>query len=246
MAKAKKVTNGPKLYHGTTELVAKASCGMKGFSPYDSGFNSSGIPKTIYASSGNAICLTDTYAGLMSFDTSNPRDRWGIIEIDVAYLSQYAISPHEIFLMEKGKTKLTSEDDRLKKTIQLRSSLLGNRKLWRESLESCGFCVYDEHIPLEGITKVSIYDPASNPIMTKAMTSVLGGGKFHKSNQHRHKMLTRWLMGENITPEDWVGTEELETMKFADKDRIAQFLRNKHGLDIFYTGGANGKKASWW
>jgi hypothetical protein len=50
-----------------------------------------------------------------------------------------------------------------------------------------------------------------------------------------------------VTPEEWLGTPVFSKMTHAEKDRVWTILRNKNGLDIFYSGSSNGsKKVSWW
>ncbi len=244
MPKVKK-ENSPKLYHGTTEIVAKTAC-SKGLTPYEVDAFDLGNPRNLRASTTRGICLTATYPGLMAFDTASNREKWGIMEIDVAYLYPDFLMPHEVFLAEKVKTKIATEGDRLKKLDQIRQNLSNHHKKWRESLDNYGVCVYEQEIPVTAITKVAIYDPYSNPSMTKAMLSGFLGTKFHKSNLDRQGMIIRWLLGENITPEEWLGNETYSKLPHFERDRVGQVLRNKHGLDIFYSGGANGKKATWW
>jgi hypothetical protein len=239
MAKKKEQTT--KLYHGTIENLAKLSC-VKGLTPYDIDVCENGFPRSVCASTANGISLTSTYPGLMAFDTAAYREKWGIIEVDVSQLHSEIFLPYEGFLLEKAKTKVTSEEDRLKKLLQFRSHLSSHRRKWRDSLDEYGFCVYEAAIPVQAISRVMIYDPASNWSMTKAIVNTMLGIKMHASNLHHQQMITRWLMGDNVTAQEWIGSAVYSKMTHAQKDKLSQMLQNKNGLDIFYAGPTNGKK----
>jgi hypothetical protein len=220
---------------------------VKGLVPYNIDALDNGSPRAICASSLTGISLTTIYPGLMAFDTASHREKWGIIEFDVAQLHPEVFLPHEGFLVEKAKSKLT-EEDRLKKLSQLRVSLNSHRRKWRDSIEEYGICVYEAAIPALAINRVTIYDPSSNAAMTKVIVNTMLGTRIHRSNMHRNKMVSRWLMGDHITTEEWVGSAVYSRMTHSDKDKIAQVLQNKHGLDIFCNNPMNGKKltSSWW
>lgn len=247
MPKTKKeTTNTPKLYHGTTEIIAKTAC-IKGLLPYEVDATDNGVPRRILASTAGGICLTSSYPGLMAFETADHKERWGIIEVDASHLSPESLLPYEGFLVEKTKAKITNEEDRLKKLAQIRQSLSTHHRKWRESLNNFGMCIYAAEIPFHAISKVTIYNPQSNPVMTKAILgSVVLGSKFHPSNMNRQHMISRWLIGDNVTPEEWLGPTVYAKMEHAERERVSQVLRNKNGLDIFYSGTPNGKKVTWW
>lgn len=239
MAKSKKeIVDSPKLYYGTSESLAKLSC-VKGISPYNedkSDFNSKNYFSSTYS------CLTEVYPSLLSYDIVD-KEKWGIVEIDVSHLVQEGFFPHEGYLLEKTKDKFTSEEDYIKKISSL--NVLNSRKKWKESLDEFGMCFYEFLIPATAVSKVVIYNPMSNPTMTRAMLGVSIGSKFHKSNFKRQFMIKRWLMGENVTVEEWVGPN-FSKLEHSQKEKIAQVLRNKSGLDIYYIGLPNYKKITWW
>jgi hypothetical protein len=235
----------PKLYHGTTEIIAKAAC-VKGLAPYDINAIDNGCPRNIRASTDSGICLTSVYPGLMAFETATYKDKWGIIEIDITHLCPDLFLPYEGFLLEKIKGKITGEEDKLKRLSQIRQGLASNRRKWRESIDGFGMCVYEGEIPLSAISKVFIYNPQSNPIMTKFIIGSVLGSKVHQANLHRHHMLTRWLMGDNVLPEEWLGSSVFAKMPHSEKDKMSQILQNKHGLDIFHSSSVNSKKITWW
>lgn len=246
MPKSKKESKPPaKLYHGTTEITAKMAC-VKGLSLYDiSPYDSYGLPRTIRASTPDGFCLTTTYPGVMAFDTSLPRERWGVLEIDPTQLEPDAFQPHEWFLVENAtKPKMSDEGERFKQLEQFRRDTK-QKKRWKESLDELGFCVYAKTIPLAAITKVIVYDPVSNPYITKALTNVNLGSKYHKSNIHRQSMLVRWLMCEHIVGSEWYGSE-FSKLPHAEQSKITSVLQNKNGLDIFHSSSTQKAKVSVW
>lgn len=213
-----------KIYHGTSESIAKLAC-VKGLHSCE---------KSGVWSVDPGICLTTAYPGLMAFNCSFYKEKWGLIEIDHSTLHSSCFSPHDVFLLEKSRKGMNDE--------KLSVTKMKNQKKWKESLEKTGLCIYNESIPLSSITRVSIYDPQSNLPMTKiALNVILGGGRFHERNIDRHQMLVRWMMGENVTFEEWVGKSKVP---HSEKDRISQMLHNKYGLDIFYYGSTTVKKGN--
>jgi hypothetical protein len=241
--KSETTKNLVRIYHATTEHVAKQAC-VKGLFPYEVPVYENGAPHTYRVSSSESICLTSVYPGLLAFDAVNLKEKWGVVEIDPYYLEQNMLAPHERFLLEKAKVKQGSEEDYFADLVKLRTEATKKRKQWRNSIENLGLCLYTKQIPLQAITKVTVYDPASNWFMTKAMINC--NLSDHKFNFKRHQMLTRWLIGEHITGSQWMGPA-FDKMPFSEQSKITSILQNKNGLDIYYFGNGNNKnKASWW
>ena len=47
------------------------------------------------------------------------------------------------------------------------------------------------------------------------------------------KAVTRWLLGNEISVDEWLGKDADDVTK-EEKQRLAEWLQNKSGLDIFY------------
>jgi hypothetical protein len=120
----------------------------------------------------------------------------------------------------------------IKATLDYRSKLLANHKLWKESLSSMGLSRYQGTIPAQAITKITVFDWRSNWMITKEVLHVGISTKLHKIQMDRHKMLTRWLMCEAVSPKEWI--LDFEKLPAFERDHIQQGLINKSGLDIFY------------
>jgi hypothetical protein len=244
MPRPKKDVKPPlRLYHGTSEIIAKEAC-RTGLSLYDlSPFDEFSFPRTIRSSTKEAACLTTVYPGLLAANATEPRERWGIIEVDPSRLEDGNFAPHEWFLLENSKVKISTEEERIKQFSHFRQDSKSGKK-WKESLDECGFCLYKDKIPLHAITKVVIYDPNSNLHVTKAISIVNPGFRTHKSNLQRHSMLTRWLMCEHIAGPEWAG-EIFSKIQFAEQSRITTVLQNKSGLDIYHSYVPSKKTLNW-
>lgn len=230
--------NVSKIYHATNEHIAKEAC-VKGLLPYDVPLYENGTPRNVVASSVESISLTSVYPAVLAFDLVGFKERWGIIEIDISLLEENMFAPHELFLQEN--VKFTSEEDQVNNSSRLRQEASKKRKKWKNSLESCGFCLYTKEIPLKAITKVSIYDPCSNWVMTKAMLNFNIAN--HESNFNRHQMASKWLLGSHLVGSQWVGST-FSRMPYSEQSKITSVLQNKNGLDIYYFGSTNSKSKS--
>ena len=235
---SKRAKNTRRLYHGTTEMVAK-SVPAKGLAPYEVNLLDNGKPRAIGASSATGLCLTDVYAGMLAFDTCTAKDRWGLIEINPDELDMALFMPHELFLLEKSKKKFDTIQEHTKAVLDYREKLEVNQKSWKESLASLGFCVYQGIIPVKAITKITIYDWKTNWFITKEVFNVNVSSKAHKLQMDRHHLMTRWLMCEAIEPSDWVA--DYQKMKPNDREPISSGLINKSGLDIFHQQSTSGR-----
>lgn len=236
MSKKGKTTR--RLYHGTTEAVAK-NAPVKGLKPYEVSSLDNGKMRAIGASTLSGVSLTDAYAGFMAFDTCTSRERWGLVEINPDELDESLFVPHELFLLEKSKKKIDSVQDHLKLVTDYRAKLTANHKSWKESLSSMGLCVYQGDIPVKAITKITIYDWKTNWFVTREVFNVNMASKHHKMQVDRHKLMTRWLMCEAIEPSEWVS--DYAKLKSVEREPISASIINKSGLDIYYQQPTNGR-----
>jgi hypothetical protein len=220
-----------RLYHGTTEIIAKTAP-VKGLIPYEVSLLDNGKPRAIGASSTSALSITDSYAGMMAFDTCGNKERWGLLEINPDELDEKLFVPHELFLMENSKKKPESIQDHVKAVADYRTKLASSHKSWKDSLSSVGLCSYQGVIPAKAITKIVIYDWKSNWFITKEIFNLTIGSKSHKIQIERQKLLTRWLMCDVLSPSEWVS--DYSSLTSPEKEPISSGLINKSGLDIYF------------
>lgn len=227
----KKKRLAKKLFHGTTEIIAKGAT-VSGIKPYEVSPFDGGKPRSICASSGGNICLTDVYGAFMAFDTCTPKDRWGIIEIDVDKLDEKLFVPHEIFLLEKSKKKIENYKDHYQAVVDYRFKLLTNQKYWKDSFFSLGLCNYHGIIPPDAISKISIFDWRSNWFITREVVGATISSKFHKIQSERHMLINRWMMCDAIDPSEWV--DNYSELNSQQREQISSGMVNKSGLDVFF------------
>ena len=79
---------------------------------------------------------------------------------------------------------------------------------------------------------MAIFDPLSNPFITHEVSQSVPSINGHRLREARYRTLTRWLMGENVTWEDWVAESLPEDSE--ERNRLGAGLQERSGLDIFY------------
>jgi len=214
MAKLKK--NFAFLYCGTTERVAKLAPVV--------GINPSHAP----------VYLSDVYPGLLAFFASTKdNDRFGIIQVDTSLFDISNFLPCEWYLDQMSRQRARTGREHHRRLENYRKNLHKYVAKWRDSLEKIGVVVYDGFIPKKAIRRITIYDPASNPLITGAIVNAEISLADYKKNFGRNLAVTRWLAGESVSMEDWLGEEILELPK-EEREQMSEQLQNNLGLDIFY------------
>jgi hypothetical protein len=218
VAKPRRLAGHEVLYLGTTEKIAKSA------------------PVAGINLGKDLIYLTDVYPGYFAFYAStNSTDRYGIIEIDLSMLDPNAFLPCEWYLEQRSRKHGKTAAERNKILNTFRRNLERYQNKWRDSLKLLGVCVYADPISKKAIRRVSIYDPAYNPIIAGALAGTRLSLSEHRANLRRNRAVTRWLMGEEITIEDWLGNSG-DAMEKKDKENLQESLQSKWGLDLFYHG----------
>src|SRR4029077_16157465 len=137
------------LFCGTSERIAKLAP-REGLNPTN---------KPVY--------LTNVYPGEFAFFAStNDNDRFGILEIDIGLLDPTNFLPCEWYLDQTSRQKAKTGREHHRRLENYRKNLDKYRAKWKDSLQRIGICVYDGFIPRKAIRKITIYDPASNPVIT--------------------------------------------------------------------------------
>jgi hypothetical protein len=204
------------LYWGTTERIAKQA------------------PVVSMHAAEMPVYLSDVYPGLLAFYASTAdTDRFGILEIDTSVLDASNFLPSEWYLEQISRQRGKTNKEQQKKRELYRRNLEKYKAKWKDALQKIGVLVYDGYIPRKAIRKITIYDPASNPVITEAMISARISLSDYKKSFARYRALTRWLTGESVTVEDWLGDSYLDTPK-EEREALTEQLQNKAGLDIFF------------
>jgi hypothetical protein len=203
------------LYCGTIERIAKLAP-VVGLNPND-----------------EPVYLSDVSPGLLAFFASTKDgERFGIVEVATSFLDSANFLPAEWYLEQSSRQKVKAGKEH-KRLEGYRKDLDKYRAKWRESLQKMGVVVYDGYIPKKALRRITIYDPVSNPVVTNAIVNARISLADYKRNYHRNLALTRWLMGESVSVEEWLGDAYSETPR-EERDQLTEQLQNKSGLDIFY------------
>jgi hypothetical protein len=226
--KGKSHFEGTHLFFGTSEEVAKRSP-VIGIQPDDViSVRPKGLSRNRVNRKKDCLYLTNVYAAYFALCNTGPGERWGLVEIDFAALDRTALLPDDDYLRQLHRAGLDA-DARMDG-----SRFHGSPPRWQDSLAHFGTCVYKGPILPAFITRVAIYDPLSNPFITQEVSQLIPSIAGHHSAADRCRALTRWLMGENITWQDWMAEELPDDSE--ERNRISAGLQERSGLDIFYYG----------
>ncbi len=223
------------LYHGTSETIARQAL-TRGLLPR----NLSGVESVWedFPSSPDYVYITTAYAPYFALHASD--DRVGIVEIDLDCLDPDELYPDEDFLEQvthgKGPAPgLTMEE----RTGWYRDNLMNFQHHWADSLDGLGNAAHYGAIPASAITRVSIYDPDSNPTITMMASDpaitimnykILGGTKY--------RALTSWFMGDPVDAGDidptWklIKMSDVPPMMRDHMKNLEQALQVTHGLEV--------------
>jgi hypothetical protein len=205
------------LYFGTTERIAKQA------------------PVMGLLVDDDPLYLSDVYPGYFAFYAStNPEERFGIVELSMADLQPDEFLPCEWYLEQLAKREARAGKGRSKGLDWYRKNLDRHQKHWKASLRGIGVCTYQRSIPKKAVRRVMIYDPQSNPVITKTIVEARISLDEHRSSYARNHALTRWLLTADVSPEDWLGVRAIADKD--ERDKLAETLQSKWGLDVFYNG----------
>ncbi len=228
-----------KLYHGTTESVAKKAL-TEGLIPRG---RRKGNWKHTVDSRRDAVYLTDIYGPYFAFACSKKKERGAVLEIDLDKLDRSKLIPDEDFLEQatRGREETGFCPKEIKtmkdRTKYYRKIAELNPQLWEKSLEGLGTVSYRGTIPPEAITRVA-YLPQDHPFSFEAADAmiVLANHRFCKP---KYEALTRWLFGETVTPNDFEMfstpddlPEEFKKMATARNEYYGSLIGNREGVEV--------------
>ena len=190
------------LYHGTNEAAARKAL-IHGIRPR--GRTGKNQWKHTVGSNPSVVYLTETYAGYFAGNAARGNQKWGIIEVDTDKLDLNLMRPDEDCLEQATRQQKDAiPGDMIQRTMAIRDRLDEFAHLWIKTLEMMGNCGYKGTIPVAAIRRIAIYDPKSNPMITLACSDPTITIMNHTFCRNKYLMLTRWLMGEKISVEEWL------------------------------------------
>lgn len=235
------------LYHGTTGGVACLAL-TEGLRPRGDTGAASNWDHTV-SSNLDQVYLTASYAPYFAM-TAQPKDtpaedqRWAILEIDLACIDTDELLPDEDFLEQGSRDVEMTWCDGLgdcktmkERTVWFRSNLWLFQETWPDSIKHLGTASHFGAIPPEAISRVGIFTPTRDaaPIMHSVcdpMVSIMN----YKFVGDRYRALTRWFVGDTITPIEFYGELSWPSMRdhvgpeaLRELDRV---LTTHPGLEI--------------
>jgi hypothetical protein len=194
-----------RLYHGTTEHLAKMAP-YKGILPYA---HTGACDRPFSDLEAGTLCLTTLHAPLQAFAACGPDERWGIVEI---------------------------RTDRVEKKLKPDShcKVKGRNKSWKTTADLMGTCTIGE-VHARAVAKVWIFNPRMNWLVTRSVLHIDLSPGYHKQNLKRITQLHRWLTGEFVTLDEWLG-EDKKNFSKEQLDVMKSQLMDRTGLDLFYHG----------
>ena len=202
-----------KLYHGTSERVARLAM-TEGLCPrFESGVESVWED---HPSSEHYVYLTTAYAGYFAMNATQDGERWAIIEIDTDLLPDDGtgcdhLYPDEDWLEQVTRQQELPEEWGLngasmkERTEWFRANLWRFGHLWEDSIEGLGNCAYCGVVPPEAITRVSFVDPKGNPSMALMASDPCITMMNYRILQAKYMNLLRWFMGDEVDPLAFLG-----------------------------------------
>ncbi len=188
-----------KLYHGTTEAVARQAL-SEGIQCRAN----SGVPTQWpdCPSRADMTYLTRAYAPYFAMCASGS-EPWGLIEIDTEiYELEDDLYPDEDYLEQatrRGQSECPEGLNMVERTAWFRKNLLGYQHVWEDSLNGLGNCAVLGDVPADCVTRVVLFEPSSNlmiasmaidPQVTLMNYQILGGTKY--------RALTDWFFGAEV------------------------------------------------
>ena len=230
-----------KLYHGTSETVARLAL-TEGLTPR--GWRDGESTWKDLPSSPDVVYLTTAYAGYFALNATPEKERWGIIEIDSDRLFDEDMVPDEDF-MEQVTRGHTMENWDLPaagmpgRTKWFSDRLTAFHPCWTDSLAGLGNCGYANSIPAEAITRVGLYDPASNPTMTMMAMDPTITIMNYRICKAKYQALVAWLMGDKVDPLAFsffahADLRELDpsTALLQARERFISIISDKSGREV--------------
>ena len=231
------------LYHGTSETKLNKILKNRTIKPR--GNKGKGNWEHTIVSAPDRVYLTDAYAGYFAANVAKDNERWAIIEVDTDYLNENNFRPDEDCIAQLAYNdpnfnevwgdKPVKEYQLLELTQFVRENIHLWTDKWRETLHVMGTCSYKGNIPTTAIIRYALFDTNTNTQMALAACDPSITPMNYKFKGATYKAITKWLMGEKITLEEYEPMmNEIEKSGLAIdhlnnwKKHIENMLSNQH------------------
>jgi hypothetical protein len=187
-----------KLYHGTSERIAQIAL-KDGLLTRSKTSVASNWPKA--ESHPDQVYLTTAYAPFFAMQASENVERMAIIEIDSIKLEQTLFRPDEDFLEQATRTQKISglrAKTMYGRTRWFRNNIDKFANHWNLSLDFMGTVAYKGDIPVEAITRLSLFDPTSNPFISSMVADPAINIMNFRFMGQKYVELTKWFFNEPV------------------------------------------------
>ena len=222
------------LYHGTSEKHLQSIL-KHGIIPRSISKKSNW--KHTIESNAKLVYLTECYAGYFAICSCKKNEKLLIVEIDISLLDEIKFRPDEDAIAQILVQRSGTKESLISLTKEIRKNYKYYSHFWQESLRVLGNCSYEGIIPVSAITRISKIDLSNNREMFISLSDPTITIMNHRFCSGKYKSMTRWLMGEKITVEEFLGhgfNEEFPKVEEYKQNIQTKILSNQ-SIEIMYT-----------
>jgi hypothetical protein len=191
-----------KLYHGTTERVARLAL-LEGLKPRAL-TGDAGHWKHTVDSNPDHVYLTSVYAVYFATCAWEKGDRLAILEVDTDLLDDGMMRPDEDFLEQvtRGRGPGPKRGGMKARTHWFRKRLDGFAHHWEDSARGLGTCSHRGTIPASAITRAAAFKP--DPCIAQSALDPAICLINYQICRGKYVALTRWAIGDEVTVEEFL------------------------------------------
>jgi hypothetical protein len=212
------------LYHGTSEMTARAAVMGGGLRPR----GDAGTSNWAHAAESNPalVYLTDTYPAHFAGHATE-EGTWAVVEVDAKRLVAANFRPDEDALEQgsrdyPGWEGVPADADTRARTLYFRDNADRLRSHWRESLRLLGTVGYKGIVPPRAIRRIAFFDPLAHPVLAMTFMDATITLTNFSALRLRHRALTRWLF-EGVAEERMEQTVA-DVNAYGDLELLPQLL----------------------
>lgn len=176
-----------------------------------------------FPSAPGFVYLTSVYAPYFAGCVSDD-EPWGIVEIDLGKLDTENLYPDEDFIEQatRGSGVHGAPGGIKDRTEFFRDKILEYRSSWPASLQFMGVCSYRGTIPAKAITRSSIFNPETNPIISLLSMDPTITLMNYSVCSGKYSEITKWFMGGKVDPSllfggsDYMAIEKYSVLRMKD------------------------------
>ena len=226
------------LYHGTTATIARKAL-TEGLKPRS--ITGASNWKHTVESRADCVYLTSTYAGYFALCAHNTNVLLGIVEVETDDLLPFNLLPDEDFLAQGAQytndAGLKSTYAALNGDLNLLSAYFRDRlhqynDWWESSVKFLGNCCYKGSVPASAIRRVAIIHSKKAQHLAGAIIDPTITLMNHRLMGDRYKAMTRYIMGETMTAEDFIKPCSASMFPKEQLDSIACELEEHRGISL--------------